>query len=96
MEVVLIRHTSVAVPKGTCYGQTDVPVADTFEQEAAATRAVLGRYGQFDAVFSSPLTRARLLAAACGYEQPVRELPVCLEFIHGLAVESQNFICDYV
>ena len=71
MEVVLIRHTSVAVPKGTCYGQTDVPVADTFEQEAAATRAALGRYGQFDAVFSSPLTRARLLAAACGYEQPV-------------------------
>ena len=38
MEVVLIRHTSVDVPKGTCYGQTDVPVRDTFEQEAELTR----------------------------------------------------------
>lgn len=24
MEVILIRHTSVDVPKGVCYGQTDV------------------------------------------------------------------------
>lgn len=70
MEIILIRHTSVAVPQGTCYGQTDVPVADTFEQEAAATRAELEKYGAFDAVYSSPLTRARMLAAACGYEQP--------------------------
>ena len=37
MEVILVRHTSVDVPKGTCYGQTDVPVAATFEVEAAAT-----------------------------------------------------------
>ena len=71
MEVVMIRHTSVDVPKGTCYGQTDVPVAPTFETEAAATRKALEQYGAFDAVFSSPLTRARKLAAACGYEQPV-------------------------
>ena len=27
MKVTLIRHTSVAVEKGVCYGQTDVPVA---------------------------------------------------------------------
>ena len=35
MEIILIRHTSVDVPKGTCYGQTDVPLKPTFEQEAA-------------------------------------------------------------
>ena len=29
MKVTLIRHTSVAVEKGVCYGQTDVPVATT-------------------------------------------------------------------
>ena len=28
MDVILIRHTSVNVPKGTCYGWSDVPVAD--------------------------------------------------------------------
>ena len=67
MEIVLIRHTSVDVPKGTCYGWTDVPVRDTFEQEAEVTRLSLMQYLPFDKVFSSPLTRARKLAAYCGY-----------------------------
>jgi len=44
MEVVLIRHTSVDVPKGTCYGWSDVPVAETFEHEAAETKAQLAAY----------------------------------------------------
>lgn len=70
MEVVLIRHTSVDVPKGTCYGWSDVPVAETFEHEAAETKAQLAAYTPFDAVFSSPLTRARKLATFCGYAHP--------------------------
>lgn len=69
MEVVLIRHTSVDVPKGTCYGWTDVPVRATFEQEAEMTRQSLQQFLPFDKVFSSPLTRARMLAAHCGYPQ---------------------------
>ena len=70
MEVILVRHTSVDVPKGTCYGQSDVPVAATFEQEAELTKQNLAQYLPFDAVFASPLTRARRLAAYCGYPQP--------------------------
>ncbi len=70
MQVVLIRHTSVAVPRGTCYGQTDVPVSDTFEQEAEQTLRNLQPFMPFDAVYSSPLTRARKLAAYCGYPTP--------------------------
>uniref|UniRef100_A0AB33JDK2 Alpha-ribazole phosphatase n=2 Tax=unclassified Prevotella TaxID=2638335 RepID=A0AB33JDK2_9BACT len=70
MKVTLIRHTRVDVPKGTCYGWSDVPVADTFEQEAAITKANLQPDEPFDAVFSSPLTRARKLAAYCGYTSP--------------------------
>lgn len=70
MEVILVRHTSVDVPKGTCYGQSDVPVAATFEQEAEVTKQNLVQYLPFDAVFASPLTRARRLAAYCGYPQP--------------------------
>lgn len=70
MEVILIRHTSVDVPKGTCYGQSDVPVATTFEQEAEATKQNLAQYEPFDQVYASPLTRARKLAAYCGYPQP--------------------------
>jgi len=67
MEIILVRHTSVDVPRGTCYGQTDVPVRDTFEQEAEVTRQSLKQYLPFDKVFSSPLTRARKLADYCGY-----------------------------
>ena len=65
MEVILVRHTSVGVPRGTCYGWTDVPLADTFEEEAAATKANLQQYAPIDSVFSSPLTRARRLAEFC-------------------------------
>ena len=67
MEIILIRHTSVDVPPGTCYGQSDVDVAPTFEQEAAITKASLAPYEPFDAVFASPLRRARLLADYCGH-----------------------------
>lgn len=73
MKVVLIRHTRVDVPKGTCYGQTDVPVAATFEMEADATRLALADYQPFDCVYSSPLTRARLLARHCGYDHPLTD-----------------------
>lgn len=41
MEVYLVRHTSVDVPRSICYGQSDVPVRDTFPQEAAAVKARL-------------------------------------------------------
>ena len=71
MKVTLIRHTRVAVPKGTCYGFTDVPVADTFEMEAASTRerlqTIISTVGPIEVAYSSPLTRARCLAAYCGY-----------------------------
>lgn len=76
MQITVVRHTSVAVRKGTCYGWSDVPVAATFEQEAAATKqeldAIIARQGcPFDVVYSSPLTRALLLADACGYASPI-------------------------
>lgn len=70
MHVTLIRHTRVDVPPGTCYGWTDVPLTPTFEQEAAAVLRQLRHDMPFDAVFSSPLARARRLADYCGYPEP--------------------------
>lgn len=67
MEVYLIRHTSVAVPKGYCYGVSDVELNESFEAEAEAVRLHLEGI-DFDAVFSSPLSRAVRLANFCGYE----------------------------
>ncbi len=65
----MVRHTSVDVPPGVCYGRTDVPLRDSFEAEAGAVRG--GLHGvDFDAVWSSPLSRCTRLATACGYPAP--------------------------
>lgn len=69
MRITLIRHTSVDVPKGTCYGWSDVPVRSTFAEEAAITKGNLSG-NSFDVVYSSPLSRALLLAEYCGYAEP--------------------------
>ena len=71
MEIILVRHTSVALDKGTCYGWTDVELSDTFEQEAHLTRKALSEHAPFDAAYSSPLSRATRLAAFCGYENAI-------------------------
>lgn len=60
MNLYLIRHTSVNVPKGMIYGQTDVSLSYTFEQDSKIVVEQLPI--RFDAVYCSPLTRCRLLA----------------------------------
>lgn len=82
MEIILIRHTSVDVPKGTCYGQTDVPLNPTFEQEAAITLENLNAYVPFDQVYTSPLSRCTRLATYCGYPNAIRD-PRVLELNFG-------------
>lgn len=70
MKIYLIRHTSVAVETGICYGWTDVEVASTFPDEAERVRQNIMELS-FDTVYSSPLSRCRKLAAFCGYPDPV-------------------------
>lgn len=72
MIIHLIRHTAVGVPRGICYGRTDVPLADTFEQEAALVRQRLAGL-PIDKAFTSPLTRCRRLAAFCGFPNAVAD-----------------------
>ena len=74
MEIILVRHTSVAVPKGTCYGWTDVELSNTFEQEATAAHKALLDYAPFDAAYTSPLSRATRLATFCGYKDATTDL----------------------
>ena len=50
MIVYLVRHTSVNVPKGITYGFSDVELNNTFEEEAAKTKAELENIS-FDEVF---------------------------------------------
>lgn len=60
------------VPKGVCYGCSDVPVAPSFRHEAEQVAQKLGGI-TFDKVYSSPLSRATLLAQYCGFDHPVIE-----------------------
>ncbi|MFA6924545.1 MAG: alpha-ribazole phosphatase [Bacteroidales bacterium] len=61
MQIYLIRHTKVDVPKDIFYGQTDVPLFETFDDEVKEISIKLKGIIP-DAVYSSPLSRCRLLA----------------------------------
>lgn len=61
--IYLIRHPAVAVPPGTCYGQSDVALREPVDALAASLRAQLP---ECFALLSSPLLRCRLLAEALG------------------------------
>ncbi|MDU1903417.1 MAG: alpha-ribazole phosphatase [Dysgonomonas sp.] len=67
MKLYFVRHTAVDVPEGTCYGQSNVPLKSTFEEEAGIVKQKLQGIS-FDAAFSSPLSRCRKLAKFCGFE----------------------------
>ncbi|WP_245391509.1 alpha-ribazole phosphatase [Thioflexithrix psekupsensis] len=68
LDIFLIRHTRVQVAEGTCYGQTDVRLSDTFDAEFAAIQAKLPVFSQPVQVISSPLSRCLQLAARLSYK----------------------------
>jgi alpha-ribazole phosphatase len=72
MKIYLIRHTSVAVEPGVCYGQSDVDLQPSFEEEAATSRSRIEGL-HFDRVYTSPLSRCVRLATACGYPDAQRD-----------------------
>ena len=59
MDVYLVRHTTVAVAAGLCYGRTEVCLADSFEQDSAQVVAGLP---DFDRIYTSPSERCLRLA----------------------------------
>lgn len=59
--IYLIRHTAVALSGKYFYGQTDVPLAPTFPNEADRIRGLLPDSLDFP-FWSSPLSRCQLLA----------------------------------
>jgi alpha-ribazole phosphatase len=62
MEIYLIRHTTPAIAKGICYGQTDLDVTESFAEEVAAIVPHLPQKPL--QVYSSPLQRCHKLAKA--------------------------------
>jgi alpha-ribazole phosphatase len=70
MEIYLVRHTTPAVAKDVCYGQSDIDVTDSFLQEAIIIQQHLP--GNIAAVYSSPLQRCTKLAAHLFPTHPVQ------------------------
>jgi alpha-ribazole phosphatase len=60
MEIYLIRHTTPAIASGICYGQADIDVAESFEEEAAIIKEQLPTELH---IYSSPLKRCYQLAS---------------------------------
>lgn len=60
MLIHLIRHTTPDITAGICYGQSDLALADTFEQEKIIVHSKL--LNKYDAIYTSPLQRCTLLA----------------------------------
>lgn len=60
MELILIRHTKVKIEPGTCYGQSDLAVAESFEVEK---NNILKNLDSANTkIITSPLKRCTILA----------------------------------
>lgn len=70
-ELVLIRHSSLAVPRGVCYGFSDIDVSENFPNEANHLRKNLNGWMP-DLVVSSPLQRCVKLAKHIFNESDIR------------------------
>jgi len=102
MEIYLIRHTSLNIDKGVCYGQSDIDVASLFEEEAQVVLDQLPT--NIEIVYSSPLKRCLGLANKIG-DNPIIDNRL-LELNFGdwemkkwdkiPALEIQSWYDDYV
>jgi alpha-ribazole phosphatase len=70
MKITLVRHTSLNISPGICYGQSDIAVSERFEKEAKFAYSKI-QNRKYDAVFSSPLERCTKLADFCGFQKPI-------------------------
>ncbi|MDO4789862.1 MAG: histidine phosphatase family protein [Porphyromonas sp.] len=66
MKILAIRHTSVNVPSGICYGHLDVELSVHFAEEAEAVRQLLPDDVQRYMAISSPSFRCTNLASRLG------------------------------
>ncbi|MGN6416702.1 MAG: alpha-ribazole phosphatase family protein [Pseudobacter sp.] len=78
MSIYLIRHTAPLIEKGTCYGQADIDVKESFHTEASIIKTVIPDH--ISSVYSSPLQRCSKLAehlfpgTAINWEHQLKEI----------------------
>ena len=70
MDLYFIRHTSVNVKEGTCYGHSDVDVSQSFEREVEILKKKILISPQM-IFYSSPLKRCVLLTGKLSIADPI-------------------------
>lgn len=93
MKVTLLRHTSLQIAEGICYGQSDIDVSANFHQEmVSAQQKMLDE--SFTAMYSSPLQRCHKLAlglaSRIGHDRPI-QLDERLKELHFGDWEMQSW-----
>ena len=81
MKLTLIRHTSLQVSSGVCYGQSDIDVGANFWDEVNQLKSKL-KGSKFDAVYASPLQRCVKLAVALNLGEHLQD-PRLMELNFG-------------
>ena len=81
MSIYLIRHTTPLIEKGICYGQLDLDVTDSFEEEAVQIQNALP--SAIEQVYSSPLIRCQKLAGFLFPEHNISFEPDLMELACG-------------
>ena len=71
MEIYLVRHTAPDVAPGVCYGQSDIALAASFEEEWQQLHSKLP--ASFDRIYTSPLQRCTQLARRLSTPQLVED-----------------------
>jgi alpha-ribazole phosphatase len=71
VEIYLIRHTTPEIEKGICYGQSDIRLAKSFQQEFKHLIKYLP--SSIDAVYSSPLKRCYEMATLIKSEKLITD-----------------------
>ena len=79
MKIYIVRHTTPINYEKICYGSSDLDLADTFEEESQVVLSKLPK--QIDHIYTSPLSRCRLLASKIG--DPYTIEPRLKEFDFG-------------
>jgi alpha-ribazole phosphatase len=69
LDIYLIRHSRVKVSPDTCYGQTDVLLADSFLEEVQQIKNQLPDFSESVLIVTSPLQRCLQLAQQLSFNQ---------------------------
>ncbi|MDD3738912.1 MAG: alpha-ribazole phosphatase [Lentimicrobiaceae bacterium] len=87
MEIHVIRHTRLKAGLNKCYGQTEIPVAESFKDDASEIKKQLKP--PYDAIFCSPLKRCQMLAKELNFSE-IKLEPALKEISFG-SWENQNW-----